>query len=148
MQNNLNQTLGQLLTVRSPFFSEDDFIPELEYLRALTFFNLCEYKEVDTILQAFEGRMKPVQSELKDFVKGYASKEQLKMAERAWDTYFDGRAKESQIPKALFSKLLRNEDIAGIVSHMDLLEEELNLIDSQKPEWRNTVGALLKKIIE
>ena len=148
MQNNLNQTLGQLLTVRSPFFSEDDFIPELEYLRALTFFNLCEYKEVDTILQAFEGRMKPVQSELKDFVKGYASKEQLKMAERAWDTYFGERSQESQIPKALFSKLLRNEDIAGIVSHMDLLEDELELIDSQKPEWRNTVGALLKKVIE
>jgi len=148
MQNNLNHALGQLLTVRSPFFSENDFIPELEYLRALTFFNLCEYKEVDTILKGFEGRMKPVQGELKDFVKGYASKEQLKVAERAWDTYFGARAQETQIPKALFSKLLRNEDIAGIVSHMDLMDEELELIDSQKPEWRNTVGALLKKVIE
>jgi tetratricopeptide (TPR) repeat protein len=148
MQNNLNHTLGQLLTVRSPFFSEDDFIPELEYLRALTFFNLCEYKEVDKILVSFEGRMKPVQNELKGFVKGYATKEQLKMAERAWDSYFGDRPVESQIPKALFSKLLRNEDISGIVSHMDLMEQELELIESQKPEWRNTVGVLLKKIIE
>jgi tetratricopeptide (TPR) repeat protein len=148
MQNNLNHTLGQLLTVRSPFFSQDDFIPELEYLRALTFFNLCEYKEVDTILKAFEGRMKPVQTELKGFVKGYSSKEQLKMAERAWDSYFGPRAGETQIPQSLFAKLLRNEDIAGIVSHIDVLDEELELIESQKPEWRNTVGALMKKIIE
>ena len=148
MQNNLNHTLGQLLTVRSPFFSQDDFIPEIEYLRALTFFNLCEYKEVDKILKNFEGRMKPVQSELKGFVKGYASKEQLKMAEQAWDNYFGPRAGETQIPKAMFAKLLRNEDISGIVSHISQLDDELQLIESQKPEWRNTVGALLEKIIE
>ena len=47
MQNNLNHALGQLLTIRSPFFSDADFIPEIEYLRALTYFNLCEYKEVE-----------------------------------------------------------------------------------------------------
>jgi hypothetical protein len=92
--------------------------------------------------------MKPVQTELKGFVKGYSSKEQLKMAERAWDSYFGPGAGETQIPQSLFAKLLRNEDIAGIVSHIDVLDEELELIESQKPEWRNTVGALMKKIIE
>jgi tetratricopeptide (TPR) repeat protein len=148
MQNNLNHTLGQLLTVRSPFFSEGDFIPEIEYLRALTYFNLCEYKQVEKILLNFEGKMRPVQHELKGFVKGYASKEQLKMAERAWETYFGPRAVETQIPKALFTKLLRNDDISGIVSHLGVLDTELELIDRQKPQWRDTVGALLKKVIE
>lgn len=148
MQNNLNHTLGQLLTIRSPFFSDNDFIPEIEYLRALTYFNLCEYKQVEKILLNFEGRMRPVQNELKTFVKGYASKEQLKMAERAWETYFGPRAVETQVPKALFTKLLRNDDISGIVSHLDVLDTELDLIDRQKPQWRDTVGALLKKVIE
>jgi tetratricopeptide (TPR) repeat protein len=148
MQNNLNHTLGQLLTIRSPFFSEADFIPEIEYLRALTYFNLCEYKQVENILLNFEGRMRPVQNELKGFVKGYASKEQLKMAERAWETYFGPRAVETQVPKALFNKLLRNDDISGIVSHLGVLDTELDLIDRQKPQWRDTVGALLKKVIE
>ncbi len=148
MQNNLNHALGQLLTIRSPFYSDADFIPEIEYLRALTYFNLCEYKDVERILLGFEGRMRPVQNELKTFVKGYASKEQLKMAERAWETYFGPRAVETQIPKALFAKLLRNDDISGIVSHLDAMESELDLIDRQKPQWRDTVGSLLKKIIE
>jgi hypothetical protein len=70
------------------------------------------------------------------------------MAERAWDSYFGLRAGETQIPQSLFAKLFCNEDIAGIVSHIDVLDEELELIESQKPEWRNTVGALMKKIIE
>ena len=32
MQNNLNHTLGRT-TVRSPFYNQDDYIPEIEYLR-------------------------------------------------------------------------------------------------------------------
>ena len=148
MQNNLNHTLGQLLTVRSPFYNQDDYIPEIEYLRALTFFNLCEYKEVETILLAFEERTRPVQQELKDFVKGYSSKEQLKLAEQAWDTYFGPTPAATNVPKPFFSKLLRNEDISGMVTHMELLDSEIDLINQQKPEWRDTVGALMKKIIE
>ena len=148
MQNNLNHTLGQLLTVRSPFFKNDDYIPEIEYLRALTFFNLCEYSEVERILLAFEDTTRPVQQELKTFVKGYASKEQLKLAEQAWDTYFGPSAVATQIPKPFFTKMLRNGDISGLVTHMDLLDSEIELINGQKPEWRDTVGALLKKVIE
>ena len=148
MQNNLNHTLGQLLTVRSPFYNDIDYIPEIEYLRALTFFNLCEYKQVEKILLGFEDKTKPVQQELKTFVKGYATKEQLKMAEQAWDTYYGANAVATQIPKPFFSKLLRNEDIAGIVSHLEVIESEIALIDQQKPEWRDTVGALLKKVVE
>ncbi|MAY80930.1 MAG: hypothetical protein CL930_09130 [Deltaproteobacteria bacterium] len=147
MQNNLNQTLGEILTVQSPFYSDADFIPEVEYLRALTFFNLCEYKDVETILLNFEGTMRPVQEELKTFVKGYASKEQQKMAENAWDTYFGPKAGETQVPRALFAKILRNEDISGIISHLDLMQEELNLIDRQRPEWRDSVGDFLKKVV-
>ena len=148
MQNNLNHTLGQLLTVRSPFYNQDDFIPEIEYLRALTFFNLCEYKEVERILLDFEDGARPVQDELKNFVKGYSTKEQLKLAEQAWDTYFGPTPAATQIPKPFFSKLLRNEDIAGMVSHLALLDAEIELINQQKSEWRDTVGALMKKIIE
>jgi tetratricopeptide (TPR) repeat protein len=148
MQNNLNHTLGQLLTVRSPFFNSEDYIPEIEYLRALTFFNLCEYKEVERILLAFEDTTRPVQQELKTFVKGYATKEQLKMAEQAWETYFGSGAVATQIPKPFFTKMLRNGDISGIVSHLDLIDQEIDLINRQKPEWRDTLGALLKKVIE
>jgi hypothetical protein len=148
MQNNLNHTLGQLLTVRSPFFHSNDYIPEIEYLRALTYFNLCEYKEVERILLAFEDTTRPVQQELKTFVKGYATKEQLKMAEQAWNTYFGPGAVATQIPKPFFTKMLRNSDISGIVSHLDLLDEETDLINRQKPEWRDVLGALLKKVIE
>ena len=145
MQNNLNEALGHLLTVQSPFFSEEDFLPEVEYLRALTFFNLCEYKQVDSYLKSFMTRMTPVQQELKDYVKGYATKESRRMADRAWDDYFGPKARQTKIPKGLFSRILRNQDIRGIVDHLALMEDELDLIDRQKPEWANTVGEMLRQ---
>jgi len=148
MQNNLNEALGHLLTVQSPFFSNEDFLPEVEYLRALTFFNLCEYKEVDAYLLSFEDRMRPVQEELKTFVKGYATKENRRMADRAWDTYFGARQSETNIPKSLFTRMLRNQDIRGIVDHLDLMQDELDLIDRQKPQWRDSVGSMLQQILE
>jgi tetratricopeptide (TPR) repeat protein len=148
MQNNLNVALGHLLTVDSPFFSEEDFLPEAEYLRALTFFNLCEYKQVDKNLLSFEDRMRPVQNELKTFVKGYATRENRRMADRAWDTYFGPNAKETRIPKALFTRMLRNQDLRGVVDHLSLLDDELDLIDQQKPQWRDTVGVYLQQAIE
>jgi len=148
MQNNLNEALGHLLTVQSPFFSEEDFIPEVEYLRALTYFNLCEYKVVDKFLLSFEDRMRPVQEEMKTFVKGYATKENRKMADRAWDTYFGANASATTLPKGLFARMLRNHDIRGIVDHLELMDDELSLIDQQKPQWRDTVGGLLQQIIE
>jgi tetratricopeptide (TPR) repeat protein len=145
MQTNLNKSLGHLLTVNSPFFSEEDFLPEVEYLRALTFFNLCEYKEVDAYLLSFESRMQPIQEELKTYVKGYATKESRRMADKAWDDYFGPRAKQTTIPKSLFTRMLRNQDIRGLVDHMALMDDELDLIDKQKPQWRDTVGEMLRQ---
>jgi tetratricopeptide (TPR) repeat protein len=147
MQNNLNQALGQLLTTQSPFFNQDDFLPEVQYLRALTFFNLCEYKDVERLLLAFEDEMRPIQTELKEFVKGYASAENRKMADKAWEQYMSG-VRGTNIPKALFTRMLRNRDLAGVVDHMALMEDEVLLIQQQKTVWRDTLGVSLQQIIE
>ena len=92
--------------------------------------------------------MRPVQNELKTFVKGYATRENRRMADRAWDTYFGPNAKETRIPKALFTRMLRNQDLRGVVDHLSLLDDELDLIDQQKPQWRDTVGVYLQQAIE
>jgi len=149
MQNNLNDTLGQLLTVRSPFFLEDEWLPEASVLRSLTYFNLCEYKVVEKSLLDFEDRYRPMHREMKDFVKAYSSEETRKMADEAWDRYFAKEGKvESVLPKALFNRVLQNNDLAGIVRHLDVMSEEEALIDKQNPKWRDDVGPYLKKIIE
>ena len=149
MQNNLNDTLGQLLTVRSGFFNEDEFNPEATVLRALTYFNLCEYKKVEKLLLGFENTYRPMQSEMRDFIDQYRTSEGRKLADQAWDTYFgDNRRQDTTLPKSLFNRVLRNKELGGLVRHLDIMIEEEALIDQQKPRWRDSIGPYLKKIIE
>ncbi len=148
MRNDLNLTLGQVLTVQSPYFSEDEFMPEATILRALTYFNLCEYNEVERLLIGFEETYRPMYKEMKNFVQSYASREGKKLADQAYDTYFTSYPRESVLPKSVFNKVLRNRDLAALVRHLEQMEGEKVIIDAQKARWRDSLGNHLKKVLE
>ncbi len=149
MQSDLNKTLGLLLTVQSPFFSGDEFMPEAIVLRSLTFFNLCQYKEVETTLLSFEEKYRPMQAEIRDFVKSYSTEEGKQLADQAWDAYFGtGSKKDTKLPKSLFTRVLQSQDLSAVVRRLEMLDEEEKLIDAQKPAWRDSLGAALKDQIE
>ena len=134
--------------MNSPFFSEDEYIPEAHVLRSLTFFNLCEYDQVERELLDFEATIRPQHDELKDFVKQYSTKEGRQLADQAYEAYFEGVRKETVLPKSMFTKFLRNQDLRALVNHLQLMDEEERLIEAQKSLWRDSVGVHLKKIIE
>jgi tetratricopeptide (TPR) repeat protein len=148
LQNELNRTLGQVLTVRSPFYNDEEFIPEATVLRALTFFNLCEYSQVERELLAFESAIRPMHQELKDFVKQYSTKEGKALADQAYESYFEGVRRETVLPKSMFTKFLRNQDLYSLVRHLDMMDEEERNIETQKALWRDTVGSHLKQVLE
>ncbi len=147
MQNDLNLTLGLLLTVNSPFYSEGEFLPEADVLRALTFFNLCEYEDVSEQLLSFEGEMGPISDELREFVERYRGQGRRELHDQAYDEYFGERTQASVLPESLFVRFLRNKDLASLVRHIDIMSAEEDLIDEQKALWRDTVGAHLRSVI-
>jgi len=147
-RQDLNLTLGLLLTVESPYFNESEYIPEITVLRALTFFNLCEYDEVERILHQFENSTKPVVAEMTAFVDQYKSKEDQKLADQAFDAYFTDPHQGSQLQKAMFARMLRNRDLAAYVYHLNMMDEEVAKIDAQKGVWKTSLGDALKKQIE
>jgi hypothetical protein len=147
MQNDLNATLGLILTVRSPYYSEDEFLPEADLLRALTFFNLCEYGQVERELLAFEGRIGPMFDEMKEFTEKYRTSEGRKLADQAYDTYMETTPHSSTLPTSLFKKFLRNKDFSALVRHLQLMDSEEARIDAQKSLWKNSVGKHLKQVI-
>jgi hypothetical protein len=145
----LNVTLGKVLTVESPYFIDTDFIPEAKILKALTYFQLCEYNRVEKIINEFDSTYQPMKAEITSFLADYETKEQRRLADQAWNRYFgtdvDGN---TVLPQSFFSRLLKNQDLAGIVRHLEMMDEEMRRIDSEKPQWRDTVGVHLKKVIE
>jgi tetratricopeptide (TPR) repeat protein len=145
MQNDLNLSLGLLLTTQSPFYAEEEFIPEAKLLRALTFFNLCEYDEVSSQLLEFESTLVPMFEELKDFTEQYRGKEKRAMHDQAFDAYFSSAEKVSSLPPSVFGRFLRNKDLASLVRHLDIMSTEMESIDDQKALWRDSLGVHLKK---
>ncbi|MEN9785738.1 MAG: hypothetical protein RLZZ299_1002 [Pseudomonadota bacterium] len=148
MLSDLNLSLGQLLTLRSPFYGNDEFVPETKVLQALTFFNLCEYGDVDRILNEFDGTYRPMNQELMDVVKQYSSEEGKKLADQAYLRYFGANPRETLLPRAMFSRILRNQELAGLVTHLELMEREQELIRQQKATWKDSVGEELNRVIE
>jgi hypothetical protein len=146
-RQDLNTSLGLLLTVQSPYFSNDEFIPEVVVLRALTYFNLCEWSEVDKILLDFETDYKPMANEIKQFLDRYKTEEGRKLADQAYDSYFGPDAPASNLHQAMFVRILRNRDLASLVQHMDMMDEEIAEIDAQRGSFRQTVGEGVKKKI-
>jgi tetratricopeptide (TPR) repeat protein len=142
----LNFALGLLLTVESPYFSDTEYIPEVTILRALTFFNLCEYNEVERVLIDFENRYNPQVAEMESFLETYRGQNEL--WDGAFDAYFNNRHDQSALQQASFARMLRNKDLAALVRHLDMMTDELAAIDGQKSQWRDTVGDGLKKVIE
>ena len=149
MMGQLNVSLGKILTVESPYFIKSDFLPEATILKALTYFNLCEYDLVEDIIEGFDADYTPMKEEIGDFLSDYGTKEQRKLADQAWNRYFGDKTDgQTVLPESFFARVLRNKDLDGIATHLDIMNEEINLIDSQKPQWRDTIGNHLKKILE
>lgn len=142
----LNASLGHILTAESPFFDRT-FIPDTQYLRALIYFQLCEFDEVFRVVKLFQAEYGPAREEMKAFIETYRTEEGRKLFDKAFDTYFGAGAGDSDLPVALFSRILRNRDMSALIFHLDMMEGELEAIDAQTPQWRDTVGAHLAKVI-
>jgi tetratricopeptide (TPR) repeat protein len=142
----VNGVLGLLMTANSPYYADQEFNPEITILRALSFFNLCEWGEVEGVLDTFEAQYKPMRDELKTFLDQYKSEENLKLSDQAYDAYFTSSKNQTSLNKPMFVKVLRNRDLQSMVDHMDDIDKEIALIDAQKAEWKVTVGEGLKKI--
>ena len=148
MQTDLNLTLGLLLTNNSNHYYDNEYNPEVEVLRALTFFQLCEFNHAERILLDFEGKYRPMQQEIKSFLTQYSSEEGQALSDQAFDAYFSDDHRDSATMMTMFLKVLRNRDLSSLVRHMDLMDEEVTVINQQKSVWRDSLGSHLKKIVE
>jgi TolA-binding protein len=146
-ENDLNGSLGLLLTIRSPYYADEEFVPEAEILRSLAFYNLCGFKETERILVDFEKQYTPMRDEMSTFLEKYDSEEGRKLADQAFDQYFTEPHKGSKLTKSLFLRVLRNRDLADLVRHMDMMDEEEALIDAQKDAWKTGLGTHMKEVM-
>jgi tetratricopeptide (TPR) repeat protein len=148
MLSDTSGSLGQLLTVRSPYFADEPYLPEAEVLRALNYYTLCEYGEVERIALGFEARTRPVATELRGFAHSYASPQGRELADQAWSTYFESFPADSVLGPEIFTHMLRNRDLARELDRLERIDAELALIGAQKRQWSTVMEPRLLPSLE
>jgi TolA-binding protein len=144
--SDLNKTLGLLLTVDSPYFSDSDFIPEVTILRALTYFYLCEFPDVERTLLEFDRTHEPMKAEMEAFIQQYGGQKDL--WDQAYDSYFTTPKDDSVLTEAVFARMLRNRDLSMLVRHLQRMDNEVVQINAQKAQWKDTIGQELLTVYE
>ncbi|MGC3998114.1 MAG: adventurous gliding motility protein GltC [Anaeromyxobacter sp.] len=112
------KTLGNLLTLQSPYF-KDEYFPESYVLKAIVYYENCRYPEARLVLETFSGLYEPVYDELTRITaspRPPASYHELLAAAA------QGSALERKIRKLAFTDQnvrLLSESIAEVEQEMD-----------------------------
>ncbi|MFO0728666.1 MAG: hypothetical protein U1E65_33120 [Myxococcota bacterium] len=109
---NYEKALGNLLTLHSPFFS-DQYFPESHILKAVVYYENCRYPEAKEILASFQKRYGPVQEELKSMTartqspdKYYEALENLRSQDLA-----EGTAEKTKILSQILGIALSDDEL-------------------------------------
>ncbi|MBI3555288.1 MAG: hypothetical protein HY074_03360 [Deltaproteobacteria bacterium] len=129
-----NRTLGKLVSYRSPSLSFV-FNPEVDVLRAQSFFALCDYEDVDKAVHEFESRYAGVGSQMKSFLLSHdrdlgsfygIAKEALKrklhtndLLSQALNRFIRGPYFAAQITqeRAVYSEAARSHSLAAAANN-------------------------------
>ncbi len=146
-ENKEHKALGHILTLNSPFFDRQ-FIPDAKILEALTYYRICEFKEVEGILDEFKAEYGPLQTTINEFLPKDAND-----LDAARDLYVDlyGRnsKKYRQLPRAVFARLESDRQFKGPHNRVLQIQVELGKIKAMKPQWRDAeVGKGLTKLLD
>jgi hypothetical protein len=143
-QGKENEALGHTLTLSSPFF-EDEWLPEVPLIEALTYYTICEYKEVQARLDGFKAKYAPIAAEIQKLLP--EDTQDLSAAGKLYKKlYSRGNPAYRRLPAAVFSAVEANNQFAGPHNRVLQIQHELREAKAQKAGWaKKAIGKAVVK---
>jgi tetratricopeptide (TPR) repeat protein len=135
------KTLGNLLTLQSPYF-QDEYFPESYVLEAIVYYENCRYPEARRVLESFARLYEPVYEEL----AGITTRPQTPEA------YFDvieqsPHGKGGAIMRRILKVAYTDQNIRRLAESIGEIDGEMDRgIGDRRPEFRES--ALAKDLVE
>lgn len=141
-----NRTLGDILTIKSPYFDQH-WLPEAYALEALTYYSMCEFAQVEQILDDFAARYKGA-SEAFDKFLAFDAKDFKAASDLYERIYGKGRDDWKELPPAVYAVIESNREFAGPHNRILQIEAEMQKAAGQKDQWRDAevAKALVKNL--
>lgn len=149
MISRFDSTLGTVVTLRSPFFT-DIYFPELNVVEAVTYYNLCRYQEVNEVLDKFQTIYPDYRQRLNSFLENVSTKTGLDVYKDILTMYSDVvNGKPATIPESMLKSILTEPVFDRMYKHIKEIEEELTKIEAAPDNFKNSVIAkdLSKKML-
>jgi tetratricopeptide (TPR) repeat protein len=122
------KTLGNLLTLQSPYFKEEYF-PESYVLKAIVYYENCRYPEARQTLDQFSALYDPV----------YAELTRLTTTPRTPDAYYDLlRSGTGGVARRIFKLAETDQAVSRLVDSIGSIEREMDAgLAARRPEFRD-----------
>lgn len=146
--------LSNFHSLHSPYY-EDFYQPESLLLRAIVYLYICRYEEMEKVVDLFERVYKPVQRDIRNFLRSTNEpvayyREIAKVSANFDEIKANTKGRRNlQIPFLVARQILKEGDVRRTFNYLQKLEDEKKRIDSLPASWVNSgVGKYSKKIVE
>jgi TolA-binding protein len=133
------KTLGNLLTLQSPYF-QDEYFPESYVLKAIVYYENCRYPEARLVLETLNGIYEPVFDELT----------RITATPQSAAAYYDVVGLDHQGGSAVARKIRKlaftDQNVRRLVQSVVEVEREMDVGIGERRELRDTL--LGKRLVE
>jgi tetratricopeptide (TPR) repeat protein len=141
MIGRFDSTLGTVVTLRSPFFT-DIYFPEVNVVEAVTYFNLCQYKEVNNVIDYFFGIYPAYSEKMKSWLENVSTKTGLDVYMELLKMYKSAqKGEKTALPEPLLRKVLTDPIFERKYIHIKEIEREFELIENSPDAFKTSVIA-------
>lgn len=134
--------ISNFQSLHSPYY-EDSYIPESLLLRSIVYLYICQYEEMDKVLNLFSKIYKPVYQSVNEYLKGSKTPVQyfndvILTMQAAEKSDFDPVGKKFAIPYLITQKISKEGDFQRSFQYIKNLIEERKRIRAMPEGWRNS----------
>lgn len=130
-----NSTLGNLLTINSPFF-ENRFFPESYILEAITYLRMCRYDKVKEAMANFKTRYSYVLKDISQVIND--SKRNSKLLFRIVYDYREQNLDKYRNAFSIIDALSRTDTYKQAIASIKNSDEELESLERHASLWKRS----------
>jgi len=141
MISRFDSTLGTVVTLGSPFFT-DIYFPDVNVVEAVTFYNLCRYKEVNEVIDKFFLVYPDYRQRLQSWLENVSTKTGLDVYKELLTMYRDASSgKATPLPEAILRHILSDQQFLREYAHIKEVEREAALVEGSPENFKKSVIA-------
>ncbi len=141
MISRFDATLGTVVTLRSPFFT-DIYFPEINVVEAVAYYNLCQYDEVNRVIDYFFGIYPGFNERMNSWLEEVSTKTGLDIYRELLTMYRDAqRGDPTPLPESVLRTIVYEPLFQRKYNHIKEIEREFGIIENAPEAFRTSVIA-------